>query len=149
MAKVGLNMNNRHPFPDDAVEAAFEEYPHAQREKLLQLRDLVYESARSIDEMDGLVETLKWGQPSYLPSKPRVGSTVRLGGFKGDSDRVAVFFHCQTRLVETFREIYGDQFDFEGNRAISIPVSEPLPADPLKHCIAMGLTYHLRSKADR
>lgn len=142
-------MTGHHPFADEAVEAAFAEFPKGQREKLLRLRDLIYEAAGGIDEMGGLVETLKWGQPSYLPAKPRVGSTVRLGGFKDDSDRVALFFHCQTRLVETFREIYGDQFDFEGNRAISIPVSQPLPADPLKHCIAMGLTYHLRSKADR
>lgn len=140
-------MTHRNPFGDAAVKAAFDAFPRNQRDTLLQLRDVVYEAAGDIDEIGELVETLKWGQPSYLPSRPRVGSTVRLGGFRDDVSRVAMFFHCQTRLVETFREIYRDQFNFEGNRAISIPVSEPLAVDALRHCVAMGLTYHLKPAA--
>ena len=32
--------------------------------------------------------------------------------------RYAVYFHCQTDLVETFRELYPTEFSFGGNRSI-------------------------------
>lgn len=129
---------------DRSVKAAIGTHPKPAREKLLALRKLILATAAETEGVGALVETLKWGEPAYLPKTPRVGTTVRINALKGSPDRVAVFFHCQTNLVATFRERYRGVLEFEGNRAIILPVAKALPSKQLKHCIAMALTYHLR-----
>ena len=47
-----------------------------------------------------------------------------------------------TSLVDTFRELYGDVFMFEGNRAIVFGEADEIPVAELKHCISLALTYH-------
>lgn len=126
------------------VRAAIGAHPKAMREVLLALRNLILTTAAETKSVGPLVETLKWGEPAYLPTAPRVGTTVRINALKGSPDKVAVLFHCQTNLVASFRERYPDVLKFEGNRAIVLPVAKPLPKQALKHCIAMALTYHLR-----
>jgi len=59
-----------------------------------------------------------------------------------DPDAIKVYFHCQTILVETFKEIYPDEFEYEGKRAIVIPLSTPFESGPLSHCLKMILKYH-------
>ena len=107
---------------DRDVQAAFDAHPKATRETLLALRKLILATAAETDGVGPLVETLKWGEPAYLPKKARVGTTVRINALKGSKDKVAVFFHCQTNLIASFRERYPDAFSFEGNRAIVLPV---------------------------
>jgi hypothetical protein len=58
-----------------------------------------------------------------------------------DPDFIKVYFHCQTSLIETFKEIYRDEFEYEGNRAIVIPLGAP-ESGPLGHCLLMALKYH-------
>ena len=129
---------------DRNAKATIDAHPKATRDALLALRKLILATAAETEGVGPLIETLKWGEPAYLPKAPRVGTTVRINALKGSPDKVAVFFHCQTNLVVAFRERYPDVFKFEGNRAIVLPVAKPLPANALKHCIAMALTYHLR-----
>ena len=38
-----------------------------------------------------------------------------------------MYFNCNTTLVRSFRELFPDSFEFEGNRAIIFPISEKLP----------------------
>ena len=38
----------------------------------------------------------------------------------------AVYFHCQTNLVETFRELY-PELRYEGNRAILLGAEDKVP----------------------
>ena len=73
---------------------------------------------RPVDGVGEVVETLKWGQAAYLTEKPKSGSTIRLGTVKGHENGYAMFFHCQTTLVSTFREIYPETLSFQGKRAI-------------------------------
>src|SRR5713226_7297379 len=54
----------------------------------------------------------------------------------------AMYFHCQTNLVESFRAIFPSQFTYEGNRSIVFNKDAEIPANELKVCIAMALTYH-------
>ena len=129
---------------DRSVKAAIGAHPKATRDTLLALRKLILATAAETEGVGAVVETLKWGEPAYLPKTPRIGTTVRINALKGSPDKVAVFFHCQTNLVPSFRERYPDVFEFHGNRAIVLPVAKALPAKALKHCIAMALTYHLR-----
>ncbi|MEO5793787.1 MAG: DUF1801 domain-containing protein [Rhodoferax sp.] len=89
---------------------------------------------------------MKWGQPAYLTPQTRSGSTVRLGWDARSPDQCAVYFHCQTRLVEQFKTLFPHDFRFQGQRAILLNASEAVPTDTLRFCIAMALTYHLTKK---
>jgi hypothetical protein len=132
------------PFSDPAVAKVFAAYPPALRRALLTLRGLILEVADAQLGKGGLLETLKWGQPAYLPVKPRTGTTVRIDAVKGDPDRYAAYFHCQTTLIDSFRELYPDAFAFEGNRALLFERDDKLPKAALRHCIGLALTYHAK-----
>src|SRR6201999_4627253 len=114
-------------FSDPAVDAVFSAYPKPLRAKLLALRRLIFDTARTTKGVGALQETLKWGQPSYLTPETKSGSTIRIDAIKSDADRYAVYFHCQTNLVETFRELYPDEFDFGGNRCIILDAADKPP----------------------
>jgi hypothetical protein len=38
---------------------------------------------------------------------------------KANPEQYAMYFHCKTKLVDTFKELYRDVFKFEGNRVKS------------------------------
>jgi hypothetical protein len=130
--------------PDPAVRAVFDAHPAPLRRALLALRQLILKTAAQTSGVGSLIETLKWGEPAYLPAKPRVGTTIRINTVKGSADRYAAYFHCQTTLVPSFRRLYRDEFRFEGNRAIVFSLHDEVPQDAFRHCVAMALTYHLR-----
>lgn len=121
------------------VARAFQSFPHDVRQKLLSLRELIFDVALHDPEIGKLEETLKWGEPSYLADG---GSTVRLGWKKSRPDYYAMYFNCNSKLVDTFKEVYPDLFDFEGNRAIVFHKTDAVPLEALKHCVAMSLQYH-------
>ncbi|MEO3387676.1 DUF1801 domain-containing protein [Mesorhizobium sp. CAU 1741] len=134
--------------PDGAITTVFDGYPEATRRALLGLRRLIYETAAETKGVGPIEEALKWGQPSYLTSKSKSGSTIRLGTPKDGDETVAIFFHCQTNLVSTFRSLYPDRFAFDGNRAIHVSVHADMFSAELKHCISLALTYHSRKKVE-
>ena len=134
-------------FRDPNVKAVFDAYDSTRRDDLLHLRHLIFETAAEIEQVGELSETLKWGQPAYLPKKPRVGSTIRIDALKSDTNRFAMFFHCQANLVPHFREIYPEKFRFQRNRALVFDHGDAIPTDALKHCVALALTYHKRPRS--
>ena len=132
------------PFQSAAVAAVFEGYPPGIRRKLLALRKLIFETAASTDGVGELEETLKWGEPAYLTSQTKSGSTVRIAWKRSSPSQYAMYFHCQTNLVETFRTLFPSEFTFEGNRAIVFNESDHVPTDSLAFCVAAALAYHRR-----
>jgi hypothetical protein len=133
---------------DLAVAALLRSYPRPIGAKLRALRKLILDTARKTAGVGALAETLKWGQVSYLTSETGSGSTIRID-YANSADQVGVYFHCQTNLVETFRELY-PKLSYSGNRAIMFDIDEPLPETELGHCVALALTYHmLKRKARR
>lgn len=118
-------------------------YPKAQRTKLQQLRKLVHATAKNIADITALEESLKWGQPSFNAKPKGIGSSVRLD--KRD-EGVSMYFICTTGLVEQFRDIYPDKFNYIGNREIHFALDDDLHEDALSHCISMALTYHAKKK---
>ena len=124
------------------VDAVFGAYPPALRRKLLALRRLVLDTARKTEGVGPIEETLKWGQPSFVTSQTGSGSTIRIDAVKPQPGRYAMYFHCQTNLVAAFRQIYPKEFVFDGNRAILFDAAQPVPQEPLRHCIKLALTYH-------
>jgi hypothetical protein len=105
------------------------------------LRQLILETALNAEDVNKLEETLKWGEPSYLTKN---GSTIRIAWKKTTPNQYFMYFHCKTKLVDTFKELYSDIFIFEGNRAIIFNENNEIPIKELKHCISLSLTYHLR-----
>lgn len=140
-------MRTPRPVSDPAVAAAYERHPITVREAMLALRALILDTAEGLPEVGAIIETLKWGQPSYLPRKPRIGTTLRVDGLKNDPTGYALFFHCQSTLGETFRQHYGDTLTVVGDRSIVLDTRESVPTDALRHCIALALTYHLRKRS--
>jgi Domain of unknown function (DU1801) len=132
------------PFRDPKVKAVFDAYPAKLRAPLMALREMILNTAAQTDGVGKLTETLKWGEPAYLPVKSGIGTTVRINALKGSTDRYAMFVNCQTTLVADFRELYADTFELEGRRAVILKVGQRLPGKALRHCIALALTYHAR-----
>jgi hypothetical protein len=133
-------------FADPAVDAVFSAYPKALRTKLLALRRLILETAAATAGVGELEETLKWGQPSYLTTATKSGSTIRIDALKAGANQYAMFVHCQTDLVATFRELYPKQLTYGGNRSVIFDADNDIPEDALRHCVALALTYHLNKR---
>lgn len=102
------------------------------------IREMILAEAKE-NGLGEVEETLKWGEPSYLV---KGGSTVRYDWKEKSPDQYAIYFNCNTKLVDTFKELYGDKFRFEGNRAIVFGIKDFLHKKELKHCIKLTLTYH-------
>ena len=130
------------------VQARFDAYPADVRPHLWALRELVLETARQTPRTGDIDETLKWGEPAYVTVN-KAGSTVRIDWKAKAPQQVAVYFNCQTDLVERFRMMFPNDFQFDGNRALVLPLSGVLPADALSLCIAASFTYHLDRHAHR
>lgn len=130
-------------FKDLEVAEIFDSYPTHIRKKMLFLRQLVFDTASELESVGPIEETTKWGEPSYVV---KGGSTVRMDWKRSSPIRYAMYFHCKTTLVDTFKELYRDRFKFEGNRAIVFDENDAIPVEELKHCIALSLTYHQRKK---
>lgn len=124
---------------DSKVRSVFDNYPDAIRQKMLKLRELVIETAKETDEILKLEETLKWGEPSYIT---KMGSTLRMDWKPKAPNQYALYFKCTSRLVETFKIQFGNQFTYEGNRAIVFQLNDKIPKVDLKQCIKAALTYH-------
>lgn len=121
------------------VTKIFNSYPEPFKQQLLKLRALVIETAQETKEVNAIEECLKWGEPSYLSKQ---GSTLRMDWKQSKPEQYALYFNCNTKLIDTFKELYGDLLKFEGNRAIIFYKEEKIPVDEIKHCITLALTYH-------
>jgi len=125
---------------DKAVKARFDEYPENARVRLAELRNLVFQIASEL-ELGEVDETLKWGEPSY---SVKAGSPLRMDWKLKSPNNYYLFFNCQTKLVDTFRELYREELVFQGNRAIVLSLSEPIPERAIKSCLELALTYQQR-----
>ncbi len=140
----------RPPLPEmpPEVAAVFERFPAPARSGLLAIRRLIFETAATVGA-GPLTETLKWGEPAYLTEATKSGSTIRLGVPRKAPGHYAVYFNCQTDLIETARAQFSDRMVFDGNRAILFREGEPVPVAPLGICLAAALIYHRRKRGAR
>lgn len=114
-------------------------YPDKAKKRLMGLRYLILSTADESEEISQIEETLKWGEPSYLTS---AGSTIRMDWKPKNPEHYSIYFKCTSKLVPTFRAVYGDLFKFESNRAIFFEIDEDIPVPQLKACIKAALCYH-------
>ncbi|MFK8036764.1 MAG: DUF1801 domain-containing protein [Crocinitomicaceae bacterium] len=120
-------------------ESVFANYPDFVRDKMQFLRELVIETAKEIPELENLEETLKWGEPSFVSKN---GSTLRMDWKKKIPNQYQMYFKCTSRLIETFRIVFGNFFEYEKNRAIIFKLDQEIPIQELKQCIKATLIYH-------
>lgn len=132
MKKLTINSN-----PE--VKEKFKNYPPNARKQLKALRKLIFKTVEEIESITEIEETLKWGEPSYLVKK---GSTIRMDWKARNPNQYALYFKCTSRLVPTFRVIFKNQLNFEGNRAIVFDMDETINEEAVKYCITLALTYH-------
>ena len=125
---------------DKVVRGRFDEYPETARTRLEELRNLVLRVISEL-ELGEVEESLKWGEPSY---SVKTGSPLRMDWKLKSPNNYYLFFNCQTKLVDTFRELFGEKLEFDGNRAIVLSLSEPLPETTIKQCLELALTYQQR-----
>ena len=91
-------------FDDPQVEAKFGSYAAGQRERLLELRDMVFETAAATPGVGAITEVLKWGQPSYQTYETNSGTPLRIDAHPAGG--VALYVNCQSDLIEQFRLHY-------------------------------------------
>lgn len=120
-------------------EAKLESYPDCVRDQLKYLRRLVIETAEDIPGITELEETLKWGEPSFVT---KTGSTLRMDWKEKTPNQYQLYFSCTSRLVETFKVVFGELFEYEKSRAIIFQLDHEIPVVQLKKCIRATLMYH-------
>ena len=122
---------------DASVKQKFTTYPVEISVVLKQVRKLILDVAEQ-DGITGLEETLKWGEPSYISKS---GSAIRFDYKEKAPQHFCIYFNCNTKLVETFKELYGDTFVYQGNRALVFELNQTLPSKELAHCLSLALHY--------
>lgn len=123
--------------PAADVAAALAGHDAADREALLRLRTIIVEEAAA-PEIGGVVESLKWGQPSYAPPR-KVGTPVRLG--LGKTGEPALLVHCGTTLIADWTAARGAGDRVEGARALIVARGAEEDA---RAFIRAALTYRRR-----
>lgn len=120
----------------------FNSYPEPAKSHLMFLRGLIFQLAKE-ENLGEVTESLKWGEPSFQTKK---GSAIRMDWKAKSPNTVSLYFNCQSRLIETFKEIYPDRFEFVGKREMIFQLSqlekEGVPMSELKDCLSMALRYH-------
>lgn len=113
-------------------------YPEPAKLALLTIRNWIDEVAQQ-DNLDEVEETFKWGEPAYLVKQ---GSTIRMDYKRKYQGKIALYFNCKTQLIDTFKEVYSNEFEYQGNRLMLIDLNKPLPEASIKHCLSLALNYH-------
>ena len=129
------------PFQSTEVATKFDSYPSSVRQELLRLRELIFKVSQSTPEVGEIEETLKWGEPAYL-TKSGSGSTIRMDWKAKKPHEYALYFNCNTTLVETFMTLFPNDFVFEGNRALVFTMGSSPRQDALRFCLSAALTYN-------
>jgi hypothetical protein len=128
------------PAMSPEIRAIFETNSPEVKDVLLELRALVFQTWAETGIDCALDESLKWGQPAYRPSRPRTGTTLRLGTVDGEA---AIFVHCQTTIIAEMTDVFPEKCRFLGNRALVVGNDGTTPEELAKALISRTLTYHV------
>ena len=127
----------------------FKNQPDEMRKALMSLRQIILDTARKTEGVGLIQEALRWGQLSFITAQTKSGSTIRIDALRSDPNNYAVYVHCQSGLIDEFRDRYPKQLTYVDQRSIELTLGQPLPMAELKHCISLALTYHSRKKMEK
>ncbi len=123
------------------VISRIEHYPDGIRDKLLAIRKSIETIATSIDSQCECVETFKWNEPSYTS---KISSTIRMDWKEKNPEHYSLFFNCQSRIVETAKGLFDQDFVYVGNREIRFNIHDDPFKTPFLPCILRAaLEYHI------
>lgn len=120
------------------VKKKYASYPDNAKNYFINIRTVILEVAKA-EDLGEVEETLKWNEPSY---RVKGGSTLRVDWKPKSPNNLSVYFNCKTSLVETFKEVFGNTFRYDGNREIMFSLTEELPLTEFKACVSLTLRYH-------
>ncbi|VEL95591.1 hypothetical protein ALT761_00546 [Alteromonas sp. 76-1] len=123
---------------EESIASKLNTYPTDAKSALLQLRKLILQIANS-ESLGPVTENLKWSQLSY--SCPN-GSPLRIDWRPDSPQTISLFFHCRTKLIATFKELYPNDFRYLGNREVLLSINQISAKPELAHCISVALRYH-------
>jgi hypothetical protein len=109
-----------------AIEAVFEAYPAPVKSRLLALRRLIFDTAKTTTGVGALEEALKWGQPSYLTTESKSGST---DPDRPDEGRKP----AGTRSISTARPIWSRRFG-SAIRNCAMAATAAFCSTPARNC---------------
>lgn len=133
------------PIPSD-VQQVYDQYEPKHKRVLLELRRLIFETAKQDGRIGALEETLKWNEPAFLTTTTKSGSTLRIG-YSKLSRTPALFVSCSTPLLQRLKQMDTSyQLDYFGLRDIAVPEITETNKKMLQTCILKTLTYHLDKK---
>ena len=125
----------------DLIQSATAGYPPEALRTFLKIRTMIFEEADRLDA-GPLEETLKWGEPAYLTSVTKSGSTIRVAWKPADPDNCNIYLNCNTDLVARFKTDFPSALKTTGNRCIHVPLAAEVAELPIRAAISMALTYH-------
>lgn len=135
-------MTDQYPqFSDPKIRDVYAGFSRPARDGMLKIRDLIIDAAKADSRIGEVSETLKWGQPSYIPRAPKTGTPIRLGVPK--VGEFAIFVHCQTTVISEFRSLFPDDFTYDGNRAVIFSGVQEIVPSKVTLIIQRALTYRL------
>ena len=129
------------PPMSETVTAAYARYPADAQEALICVRTLIFEEAERLN-VGPIEETLKWGEPAYLTSASKAGSTIRLAWKKYAPAYGNLFLNCQTNLVSEVQSHFPDAFTYTGRRGLAFKLTDTFPEFPVRAAVSLALTYH-------
>ncbi|RKF18753.1 DUF1801 domain-containing protein [Alginatibacterium sediminis] len=112
-------------------------YPATAKAALEQLKALIFDISLTYG-LGEVSENLKWGELSY--GTPH-SSPIRIDWKPKYPNHISIYFNCQTKLVDTFRELYPDDLEFHGNREIRLSLDNAIDTAVIVPCLLMALNY--------
>ncbi len=100
------------------LEKKYQSHPAHVRPKIAFLRELILDVASHCEGVGELEETLKWGEPAFLTPETKSGTTIRIDWKDKKPDQYSMYFNCRTTLIDSFKSLFPQAFQYEGNRAI-------------------------------
>lgn len=138
-------MNKKETFQSKKVAAMFAQSPAPIRKRLLALRKLIFDTASATAGVGPIEETLKWDSPSYVTSATQSGTTIRIDSLRSRPGKYGIFFHCQSKVMNQFRQKVTTDLEIDSTRGIVLDAKDEIPAE-VSYFIYLALTYHLRKK---
>ncbi|MEE1674993.1 DUF1801 domain-containing protein [Agarivorans aestuarii] len=125
------------------LQAAIASYPVAVQQQVLRLRAEIQAVAASSEGVGELLETLKWGELSFVTEQSKSGSTLRVAWQTKQPEYLGLYVNCKTSLVDSYQTLFPGLFVYQKQRALLLPLNQAWPLAELRICIAMALRYHL------
>ncbi|MBM9590534.1 DUF1801 domain-containing protein [Leptospira sp. 201903075] len=139
--KPTAKSKQKYPIPLESLTSYYFDLTPVMLDKVMEIRNWIYEIAESNDLIGEIEECMKWGQPSFLTPKTKSGSTIRIG--KVDDSEFALYFNCKTTIAKEIAMEF-PEWNCDGKRALYLKANQKLSKTKLITCLNKALLYHKR-----